>query len=265
MGLGGVLMQNGQVVAYASRKLKILRHYLFGSRFGGVQRSQEPEANVVADALSRKSLHVSMLMVRELELIEQFRNMSLVCGETPNSVKLSMLKLTSDILEEIKKGQKSDLGLVDCLMLINQGNKGDFRVDENDVVRFRDRVCIPDVPEIKKSILEEGHGSGLSIHPEWKWDNIFMDFGTGLPKTSKGCASIWVIVDRLTKSDHFIPMRINYSLQKLARLYINEIMKLHGIPSSIGSDRDPRFTSRFWEILHTTLGTKLRLSSAYYP
>lgn len=88
---------------------------------------------------------------------------------------------------------------------------------------------------------------------------------TGLPKTSKGFYSIWVIVDRLTKLSHFIPMRINYYLLKLAKLYIDEIVKLHGIPSSIVPDRDPRFTSRFWESLLTTLGTKLRLSYAYHP
>jgi len=101
--------------------------------------------------------------------------------------------------------------------------------------------------------------------PEWKWDSISMDFVTGLPKTVKGNDSIWVIVDRLTKSAHFLPMKINHSMQKLAEMYIEEIVKLHGIPSSIVSDRDPRFTSRFWKSLQDALGTKLRLSSAYHP
>ena len=92
-----------------------------------------------------------------------------------------------------------------------------------------------------------------------------MDFVSGLPKTAKGNDSIWVIVDRLTKSAHFLPMRINHSMQKLAEMYIEEIVKLHGIPSSIVSDRDPRFTSRFWKSLQDALGTKLRMSSAYHP
>ncbi|XP_050886585.1 uncharacterized protein LOC127091898 [Lathyrus oleraceus] len=70
-----------------------------------------------------------------------------------------------------------------------------------------------------------------------------------LPKTSKGCDSIWVIVYRLTKSAHFVPMMINYPLQKLDELYIAEAVKLNGNPSSIVSDRDLRFTSRFWESL----------------
>jgi len=92
-----------------------------------------------------------------------------------------------------------------------------------------------------------------------------MDFVSGLPKTPTNHDSIWVIIDRLTKSTHFIPINIRYSLEKLTQLYIKEVVRLHGIPSSIVSDRDPRFTSRFWESLHQALGTKLRLSSAYHP
>ena len=370
MGLGGVLMQNGKVVAYASRQLKVhernypthdlelaavvfvlkmWRHYLYGSRFEvfsdhkslkylfdqkelnmrqrrwlellkdfDFELSYHPgKANVVADALSRKSLHMSMMMVRELELIEQFRDMSLGCEVSADSVKLGMLKLTSGILEDIRNGQQVDVALVDHITMVNQGNGGNFEIDENGILRFKGRVCVPEVSELKKSILEEGHRSGLSIHPgatkmyqdlkklfwwagmkrdvakfvyacltcqkskiehqkpagmmqplkipEWKWDSISMDFVTGLPRTVKGNDSIWVIVDRLTKSAHFLPMKINHSLEKLAELYIEEIVRLHGIPSSIVSDRDPRFTSRFWESLQKALGTKLRLSSAYHP
>lgn len=109
---------------------------------------------------------------------------------------------------------------------------------------FRDRVCVPDAPELKKSILEESHKSGLSI-PEWKWDSISMDFITSLLKTTNGCDSIWVVVYRLTKFAHFIPIRINYNLQKLVELYIQKIVSLYGILSSIISDKDLRFTSRF--------------------
>lgn len=111
--------------------------------------------DVIVDALSRKSLHMSMLMVQELELIEQFRDISLVYEETHNSVELGMLKLTSGILEEIREGQKIDLGLVDRLVLINQGKGGDFRINKNGVIRFKDKVCVPDVPELKRIILEE--------------------------------------------------------------------------------------------------------------
>jgi len=101
--------------------------------------------------------------------------------------------------------------------------------------------------------------------PEWKWDNIFMNFVVGLPRTPKGLDSIWVIMDMLMKSAHFIPINIRYSLERLTSLYVYEIVRLHRVPTSIVSDRDPRFTSRFWEGLHKALRTKLSLSSAYHP
>jgi len=91
--------------------------------------------------------------------------LSLVCELTPESVKVGMLKLTSNILEEIKVGQKEDLELVDHVVLVKQGKGVDFRLDEHGVAMFRDRVCVPDVSELKKCILDEGHKSSLSIHP----------------------------------------------------------------------------------------------------
>ena len=101
--------------------------------------------------------------------------------------------------------------------------------------------------------------------PQWKWEEITMDFIVGLPKTRKQHDAIWVIIDRLTKSAHFLPIRISQSLESLADLYIREIVRLHGIPISIISDRDPRFTSRFWNQLQQALGTKLKFSSAFHP
>ena len=85
----------------------------------------------MVDALNRKSLHMSSLMVKELDLIEQFRDLSLVSELTSDGVKLGMFKLTSNILEEIKNGQKEDLELVDRVVLDNQGKGVDFRLDEN--------------------------------------------------------------------------------------------------------------------------------------
>jgi len=100
-----------------------------------------------------------------LELIEQFRDLSLVSELTPEGVRLGMLKLTSNILEEIKNGQKEDLELVNRVVLVNQGKGGDFRLNENGVLMFRDRVCVSDVLELKRQIFDEGHRSSLSIHP----------------------------------------------------------------------------------------------------
>jgi len=120
----------------------------------------------------------------------------------------------------------------------------------------------------QKSKIEHQKSSGLMqplFVPEWKWDSISMEFVGELPKTIKGFDSIWVIVDRLTKSAHFVPIKTGMSFVKLAEIYIEQIVRLHGIPSSIVSDGCRRFTSMFWESLQAALGTKLRLSSAYHP
>ena len=83
--------------------------------------------------------------------------------------------------------------------------------------------------------------------PEWKWEKITMDFVTALPRTPSGYEMVWVLVDRLTKSAHFIPLKLRCSMDKLARIYIREIVRLHGVPESIVSDGDPKFVSRFWK------------------
>lgn len=168
---------------------------------------------------------------------------------------------------------------------IDKTENSDFKIDEQGILRFRDRICIPDNSEMKKAILEESHRSKLSIHPgatkmyqdlkslfwwpgmkrdvakfvyacltcqkskvehqkpaglmqylevpEWKWDSISMDFVTGFLNTVKGHDSIWVIVDRLTKSTHFIPINITYPVAKLAEIYVNVIVKLHGVPMCV--------------------------------
>ncbi|GJY54286.1 putative reverse transcriptase domain-containing protein [Tanacetum coccineum] len=100
---------------------------------------------------------------------------------------------------------------------------------------------------------------------EWKWEKVTMDFVSGLPRTPSGYDSIWVIVDRLTKSAHFLPMKKTDGIEKLAQLYLKEIVCRHGVPVSVISDRDSLFTSRFWVSLQKALGTQLDLSTAYHP
>ena len=156
-------------VVYA---LKIWGHYLYGSKFEvfsdhkslkylfdqkelnmrqrrwleylkdfDFQLSYHPrKANVVANALSRKTLHMSAMMVKKLELVEQFRDLTLVSELTPDGVRLGMLKLTNNIFEEIKSGQKEDLELVDKVVLVNQGKGVDFKLNENGVLTFHGRV-----------------------------------------------------------------------------------------------------------------------------
>ncbi|GKC67080.1 putative reverse transcriptase domain-containing protein, partial [Tanacetum coccineum] len=101
--------------------------------------------------------------------------------------------------------------------------------------------------------------------PEWKWEKITMDFITKLMRSSSGHDTIWVIMDRITKSAHFLAFREDYQMNKLARIYINEIVARHGMPVSIISDRDGRFTSQFWQTLQKALGTRLDMSTTYHP
>jgi hypothetical protein len=101
--------------------------------------------------------------------------------------------------------------------------------------------------------------------PKWKWEEIGMDFVTGLPRTQKGNDSIWVIIDRLTKVAHFIPVKTTFGGATLAQLYLKEIVRLHGIPRKIVSDRGTQFTSKFWMSLQQAMGTKLDFSTAYHP
>nr|GEY64274.1 hypothetical protein [Tanacetum cinerariifolium] len=92
---------------------------------------------------------------------------------------------------------------------------------------------------------------------EWKWEKITMDFITKLPKMTNGYDTNWVIVDRLTKSAHFLPMRENDPMEKLMKLYMKEVVTRHAVPISIISDRDGRFTSLSWQALHKDFGTRL--------
>ncbi|GJX52361.1 putative reverse transcriptase domain-containing protein [Tanacetum coccineum] len=139
---------------------------------------------------------------------------------------------------------------------------------------------IPCLGDLRALIMHESHKSKYSIHPgsdkmyqdlkklywwpnikaeiatyipQWKWENITMDFVTKLPRTAAGQDTIWVIVDRLTKSAHFLPMREDDTLEKLTRQYLKEVVSKHGVPVLIISDRDGKFTSHFWKSLHKAL------------
>nr|GEZ54739.1 hypothetical protein [Tanacetum cinerariifolium] len=150
----------------------------------------------------------------------------------------------------------------------------------NKTLCFNGRSWLPCYGDLRTVIMHESHKSKYSIHLgsdkmpsgllvqpkilKWKWDNITMDFMTKLPKSSQGYDTIWVIVDRLTKSAIFVPMRETDPIDKLARMYLKEVVARHGIPVSIICDRDPRFTSNFWKSLQKDLGTNLDMSTAYH-
>nr|GFB90384.1 retrotransposable element Tf2 [Tanacetum cinerariifolium] len=143
------------------------------------------------------------------------------------------------------------------------------------------RLVVPNDASLREALLTEAHSS-LFFHvkiehqwasgllqpldiPVWKWDEISIDFVTGLPQTQRRHDAIWVVVDRLTKSAHFLPIRKDYSVSKLAETFQQEIVRLHGTPSAIVSNRDPRFASCFWKGLQKAWGTRLKFSTAFHP
>ncbi|GJW54995.1 reverse transcriptase domain-containing protein [Tanacetum coccineum] len=155
---------------------------------------------------------------------------------------------------------------------------------EDGSLHYMDRIWVPLVGGVRTKIMDEAHKTSKCLTcakvkaehqrpscllqqpeiPEWKWEKIAMDFIIKLPRSNSGHDAICVIVDRLTKSAHFLAIREDYSMEKLARLYINEIVARHGVPTSIISDRDGRFTSRFWQTMQKALGTRLDMSTAYH-
>ncbi|WVZ58487.1 hypothetical protein U9M48_008759 [Paspalum notatum var. saurae] len=273
------------------------------------------KANVVADALSRKS-YVNMAVAFQTppELCEKFESLSL--GFVYHTT-VSTFKAEPTLEQEIRKHQKTNEKYREIREQIKVGKVPHFREDEQGIVWYKNYIYVPDVDSIRKLILSEAHDTAYSIHPGstkmyydlkeifwwygmkravaeyvvvcdtcqrvkaeyqrpagllqplkipvWKWEEISMDFVMGLPRTQKGYNSIWVVVDRLTKVSHFIPVNTTYSGARLAELYISRIVCLHGVPKRIISDRGSQFTSRFWEQLHDLLDTKLRFSTAYHP
>ena len=369
-GLGCVLMQNGRVIAYASRQLKpheknypthdlelaavifalkIWRHYLYGVKCEiytdhkslkyiytqkelnlrqrrwlelmkdyDININYHPgKANVVADALSRKaSGNLNVLITEQQYLHSEMEELELEVVTPGFEGLCATIVAEPEILGEIRLRQMEDPKLKKIHDNLATKPDSEFRMVDG-VLMFQDRMCLPDVVDIKRQVMDKGHKSKWAIHPgmmkmyqdlrkmywwmgmkrdireyvskclqcqqikavrqkpagllqplpisKWKWEDITMDFVIGFPRTTKGNNSIWVIVDRLTKSSHFIPIRNTQTMDQLAAIYLREIVRLHGAPVSITSDRDPRFVSRFWQSLQRAMGTKLNLSTAFHP
>nr|GEW35105.1 putative reverse transcriptase domain-containing protein [Tanacetum cinerariifolium] len=200
-------------------------------------RYHSRKANVVADALSRKERE-KPLRVRSLVLTDH---------------KDLMQQIIEAQVESLKEGnvQKEDL---------ERMQKQIFEIRSNGIRYHDKRIWLPLHGGLRDLIMHESHKSKYS-----PGENVTMDFVIGLPRTPSGYDSIWVIVDRLTKSAHFLPKKKTDSIEKLAELYLKEIVCKHGVPVSVISDRDSLFTSRFWVSLQKALGTQLDLNTAYHP
>ncbi|GJV09648.1 putative reverse transcriptase domain-containing protein [Tanacetum coccineum] len=179
------------------------------------------------------------------------------------------------LMRLVRKGNEYGLPLfgIDETLIMLESHKSKYSIHPGSDKMYHDLRKLYWWPNMKADIAtyvskcltcakvkaEHQKPSGLLQQPEipvWKWERITMDFITKLPRTPSGYDSIWVIVDRLTKSAHFIPMNEKYKMEKLTRLYMKEIVCRHGVPVSIISDRDPRFASR----TITDIGRLLRAS-----
>ncbi|GJR93374.1 putative reverse transcriptase domain-containing protein [Tanacetum coccineum] len=232
------------------------------------------KANVVADALSRKE-RSKPLRVRALVM----------------TIGLDLPKQILNAQTEARKPENIKNEDVGGMLLENSKDPEKFRTEKlepraDGTLCFNGRSWLPCYGDLRTVIMHESHKSKYSIHPGsdkmyqdmkklywWPnmkaniatyWDNITMHFVTKLPRSSQGYDTIWLIVDRLTKSTIFVPMRETDPIEKQARMYLKEVVTRHGILVSIICDHDPRFASNFWRSLQKALGTNLDMSTAYH-
>nr|XP_033508434.1 uncharacterized protein LOC117273376 [Nicotiana tomentosiformis] len=202
------------------------------------------KANIVADALSRKSMgslsHVEADKVKMTKYLCQLASLQVRLVDAEGGRILVQNTAKSSFVTEVKERQHEDPELIKLRESIPQQRQPLFELTGDGVLRYQGRLCVPSVGELRAKILSEAHYSryaqvkaehqrpgGLTQCielPLWKWDMINMDFITGLPRTPRRYDSIWVIIDRLTKSAHFLPVRTTYSAEDYAKLYIREIM-----------------------------------------
>ena len=273
---------------------------------------------MVADALNRKFMgSISHLKAVYLPRLVELRSLGVRLELIDKGALLATFYVRPVLIARIRELQTQDPTMIKLKRETESGQLKGFSVRVDGTVMMGHRLCVPNVGELKKEIMEEAHSSAYAMHPrstkmyhtlrehywwrgmkkdvakfvsrclicqqvkaehqrptgllqslpipQWKWEKITMDFVVRLPRCQSGYDAIWVIVDRLTKSSNFLPMKNSDSIEKLAELYVKEIVRLHGTLISIVSYRDPRFTSRFWPNLQRALGTRLHFSTAFHP
>ncbi|GJS92878.1 putative reverse transcriptase domain-containing protein [Tanacetum coccineum] len=255
------------------------------------------KANVVADVLSRKERiepFRALVMTIGLDLPKRILEAQIEAQKPENLVNEDVGGMIRKDIPKEKLEPSADGTL--CLhgrswlpcygglrsVIMHESHKSKYSIHPDSEKMYQDTKKLYWWPNMKADIAtyvskcltyarvkaEHQRPSGLLVQPaipEWKWDNITMDFITKLPKSSHGFDTIWVIVDRLTKSAHFLPIRENDPLDKLERLYLKRIVARHEIPIKIICDRDGRFTSNFWISFQKALGTNISMSIAYHP
>ncbi|GJX38909.1 putative reverse transcriptase domain-containing protein [Tanacetum coccineum] len=256
-------------------------------------RYHPEKTNVVADALSRKErikpLRVrALVMTIRLNLLKQIMNAQAEERKEENYI-------TEDLHNMINKLEPpadrtlclNNKSWIPCfgdlrVLIMHESYKSKYSIHPGSDKMYQDLKNLYWWPNMKVEIAiyvskcltcakvktEYQKPSGLLVQPEipqWKWENITMDFVTKFLKTATGQNTIWVIVDCLTKSAHFLPMKEDDSMDKLTRQYLKEVVSRHGVPVSIICDRDCKFASHFWRSLHKALGTRLDMSTTYHP
>ncbi|KAK8584220.1 hypothetical protein V6N12_068466 [Hibiscus sabdariffa] len=263
-------MQDGRVIAYASRQLKphevnypthdlelaaivfalkVWRHYLYGEK-----------CHLFTDHKSLKYLLTQKdLNLRQCRWMELLKDYDLIIDYHPGkaNVVADALSPPNAINAHLRIIAKPDAK-----------DNVNFSLHLDELLYFKNRLCVPNNEDLRREILKGAHQSSFSINPgsvKMYQDLKSLYWWPGRPVSSRKNDVVWVIVDRLTKSTHFILVRVNMSLDVLVKFYIREVIRLHGISTSIVSDRDPKFILRFWKSLQKSIGTKVHLSTNFHP